>query len=145
MPTQPISRSRNVALWTAQVLVAALFLFAGGFKLVAPAAQLAQQSPIFPPAFLKFIAVCEILGALGLILPGLFSVQRRLTPLAAAGLVIIMIGAVVSTVATMPAKLAILPAVTGIVAFAIARGRWSELRGSAAGGYQPPRAAPVTR
>src|SRR5690349_7693350 len=93
-----ISRRRNIALWTAQVLLAALFLFAGGFKLFAPAAELAKQSPIFPPAFLKFIGVCEILGAFGLVLPGLFGVQRRLTPLAASGLVIIMIGAVVSTV-----------------------------------------------
>ncbi|HEX4684508.1 MAG TPA: DoxX family protein [Gemmatimonadaceae bacterium] len=132
MSTDSTSRRRNIGLWTAQILLAALFLFAGGFKLVAPAAQLAQQSPIFAPAFLRFIGACEVLGALGLVLPGLFGVQRRLTPLAAAGLVIIMTGAVVSTVAVMPAKMAILPAVVGIVAFTIARGRWNALRGAAA-------------
>ena len=128
MSTDQISRRRNVGLWTAQVLLAALFLFAGGFKLVAAAAQLAQQSPIFAPAFLKFIGACEVLGALGLVLPGWFGVQRRLTPLAASGLLIIMIGAVVSTIATMPASMAILPGVVGVIAFTIARGRWSALR-----------------
>lgn len=123
-----MSRKRNVSLWTAQILLAALFLFAGGFKLVAPAAELAKQSPIFTPAFLKFIGTCEALGALGLVLPGLFRVQRQLTPLAAAGLVIIMIGAVVSTVATMPASAAAVPAVVGVIAFVVARARWSEVR-----------------
>src|SRR5258706_14341900 len=47
-----------------------------------------------PSLFIRFIGVCEVLGALGLILPGLFRVKTWLTPLAAAGLVIIMIGAV---------------------------------------------------
>ena len=128
MSTTRTSRSRNIGLWTAQILLAALFLFAGGFKLVASSAQLAQQSPIFAPAFLKFIGACEVLGALGLVLPGWFGVQRRLTPLAASGLVIIMIGAVVSTVAVMPVSMAILPAIVGVIAFIIARGRWSALR-----------------
>jgi uncharacterized membrane protein YphA (DoxX/SURF4 family) len=128
MSTNQIARRRNIGLWIAQILLAGLFLFAGGFKLVAPAAQLAQQSPIFAPVFLKFIGACETLGALGLVLPGWFGVQRQLTPLAASGLVIIMIGAVVSTIATMPASMAILPAVVGIIAFAIARGRWGALR-----------------
>ena len=123
-----LSRPRNIGLWTAQVVLAALYLFAGGFKLFAPAAELAKQSPIFPPAFLKFIGVCEILGAFGLVLPGLFGVQRRLIPLAASGLVIIMIGAVASTVAVMPITMAILPAIAGVLAFTVARGRWSELR-----------------
>jgi uncharacterized membrane protein YphA (DoxX/SURF4 family) len=125
---KPMSRRRNVGLWIAQVLLAAMFVFAGGFKLFAPGAQLAKQIPFFAPAFLRFIGACEILGALGLVLPGLFGVQRRLTPLAAAGLVIIMIGAVVSTIATMPISMAILPAIAGVVAFTIARGRWSALR-----------------
>jgi|SRR5579884_2567101 len=122
------TRTRTAALWTIQVLLCALYLFAGGFKLLAPAAELAKQSPIFAPAFLKFIGACEVLGALGLVLPGLFRVQRQLTPLAAAGLVIIMIGAVASTIATMPPVMAIMPAVAGVLAFVIARSRWSELR-----------------
>ena len=50
-----------------------------------------------PGLFIKFIGVCEVLGALGLILPGLLRIRRGLTPLAAAGLVIILIGATVLT------------------------------------------------
>ena len=51
--------------------------------------------------FLKFIGVCEVLGALGLVLPGLFRRQQYLTVLAAIGLLIIMIGAVVTSAMTM--------------------------------------------
>ena len=51
--------------------------------------------------FLKFIGVCEVLGALGLVLPGLFRRQQYLTVWAAIGLTIIMIGAVVVSVMTM--------------------------------------------
>ena len=121
------TKQRSIGLWTIQILLAALYLFAGGFKVLAPAAELAKQSPIFAPAFLKFIGTCEVLGALGLVLPGLLHVQRQLTPLAAAGLVIIMIGAVVSTVATMPVAMAVLPAIAGVLAFVVARWRWMEV------------------
>ncbi len=57
-------------------------------------------------------------------MPGLLHIRPRLTPLAAVGLVIIMIGAVISTVATMPASMAVLPLVTGAVAAFVANGRW---------------------
>src|SRR5688572_15554145 len=86
----------NVALWIIQVLLAALFLFAGGMKLILPLDQMA--GPVaFPLWFLRFIGICEVLGGLGLILPGVFRVGKGLTPLAACGLVFIMIGAIVIT------------------------------------------------
>ncbi|HTD83976.1 MAG TPA: DoxX family protein, partial [Gemmatimonadaceae bacterium] len=84
-------------LWTVQALLAALFLFAGVTKLVMPADALAAQSHL-PAAFMKFIGFCETLGALGLIVPGITKIRTELTPLAAAGLVIIMIGAVIVSV-----------------------------------------------
>ncbi len=118
------SRKRDIALWTAQIVLALLYLFAGGFKLLAPAAQLAQQSSLAPD-FLKFIGTCEVFGAFGLVLPGLFRIRRDLTPLAASGLVIIMIGAVIVTLATQPPALAIMPALVGIVDVIVARGRWA--------------------
>jgi hypothetical protein len=127
MQTQ-LTRGANIRLWIVQGLLAALFLFAGGFKLIAPAAQLAQQSPMFSPAFLKFIGTCEALGAFGLVLPGIFRVQRHLAPLAAAGLTIIMIGAVVSTVLVLPVTMAIMPAIVGLLALYVARGRWPAMR-----------------
>lgn len=112
----------NTRLWIAQGILAALFLFAGGSKLAMPAAALAAQSHL-PGAFMKFIGVAETLGALGLVLPGIFRIQLRLTPLAAAGLVIIMIGAVVTTIVQGQSPLAVIPAVVGLLAAYVARGR----------------------
>ncbi|HEX8905701.1 MAG TPA: DoxX family protein [Longimicrobiaceae bacterium] len=120
--TQTISRKRNVALWTVQVLLAALFLFAGVTKLVMPAAALTAQGP-FSAEFLRFIGVCETLGALGLILPGIFRIRQELTPLAAAGLVTIMFGATVSTAVTMAVAPAIIPAIVGVLAATVAWNR----------------------
>ncbi len=81
------------------------------------------QTPL-PAVFLRFIAVMEILGGLGLVLPGMLHIQVKLTPLAAAGLVIIMIGAVVVTIQTMGVAMAVLPFVTGVLASFVAYGRW---------------------
>jgi DoxX-like protein len=113
----------NTALWIVQGLLAALFLFAGVMKLVLPIEQLTAQVPM-PGAFLRFIAVCEALGALGLILPGFLRIRPGLTPLAAAGLVIIMAGATIVTLATGPAAMALLPLATGLLAAFVAYGRW---------------------
>ena len=84
----------NVALWIVQALLALLFLFAGGMKLVMPIEELTKQMPLALPGwFIRFIGVVEVLGALGLILPWLTGIRPGLTPLAAAGLVILMAGA----------------------------------------------------
>jgi len=111
------------ALWIAQGLLALLFLFAGGMKLVLPFEKLAGLTPV-PVPFLRFIAVAEVLGAIGLILPGLLRIRPGLTPLAAAGLVIIMIGATVVTLAGGDVKMALLPLVVGLLAAFVAYGRW---------------------
>ena len=112
----------NKTLWIVQALLAALFLFAGGTKFAMPAAELAKVSP-FPLWFILFIGVCEVLGAIGLIVPAITRIRPSLTPLAAAGLTIIMIGAVVSTVAIAPVASAIFPFVAGVLAAFVAYGR----------------------
>lgn len=117
-------KSSGLALWIVQGILAALFLFAGGFKLATPVAELARVSPL-PAAFLKFIGVCEVLGALGLVLPGLFRVRVGLTPLAAAGLVVIMLGAVTVTAITQGVAPAGFPLVVGALATIVALGRRS--------------------
>jgi DoxX-like protein len=111
------------ALWIVQGLLAALFLFAGGVKLVMPIAELEKQAGM-PGWFLRFIAVTEVLGALGLVLPGLLRIRPGLTPLAAAGLVIIMLGATVITLATGAIAPAMMPLVVGLLAAFVAYGRW---------------------
>jgi uncharacterized membrane protein HdeD (DUF308 family) len=121
---QGSSRESSTRLWIAQGVLASLFLFAGGMKLVTPADALAAMSHM-SGTFLKVIGVCETLGALGLVLPGLLRVHRELTPFAAAGLVIIMIGAVTTTAARGDIPGAIVPLLVGLVAVYVARGRWS--------------------
>jgi len=116
------SKMIGALLWTLQGLLAALFLFAGAMKLIVPLEALVAQSSL-PGWFLLFIGVAEVLGGLGLILPGLVHIQTRLTPLAAAGLVIIMFGATALTVADGHVAPAVMPLVIGILAAFIAYGR----------------------
>lgn len=114
----------NIALWIVQVLLAALFLFAGGMKLVMPIEEMTKQMDM-PGWFLRFIGGVEVLGALGLVLPGVFGKKTALTALAAAGLVILMIGAVYITMAVEKGGIMVLiPIATGILAAFVAYGRW---------------------
>jgi hypothetical protein len=113
----------NVALWIVQGLLAALFLFAGGAKLVMSLDQMAGPVAL-PGWFLRFIGVAEMLGALGLILPGLLRIRSGLTPLAAAGLVIIMAGATVIGLVGGMVAVALMNVVVALLAAFVAYGRW---------------------
>ena len=77
-----------------------------------------------PGLFLRFIGVAEVLGGLGLILPGLLGIRPGLTPLAAAGLMIIMIGATVITLAGSGGAMALIPLVVGLLLAFVGYGRW---------------------
>jgi hypothetical protein len=118
----------NILLWIIQVLLALMFLIAGGMKLWYPIDYLLSMGPpnqiVFPGWFMKFIGLCEVLGAFGLILPGLFRRQQHLTALAALGLTIIMVGAVVVTLMGPGFKFAISPLITGLLCALVAYGRW---------------------
>ena len=113
----------NVALWIVQGLLATLFLFAGGAKLVLPLDQIAGPVAL-PGWFLRFIGVAEVLGALGLVLPGLLRIRPGLTPLAATGLVIIMIGATIVMWAGGMVAVALMNLVVTLLAAFVAYGRW---------------------
>ena len=113
----------NYALWIVQGLLAALFLFAGGAKLVLSLDQMAGPVAL-PGWFLRFLGVAEVLGALGLVLPGLLRIRPGLTPLAAAGLVIIMIGATVVTLVGGMVAVALMNLVVALLAAFVAYGRW---------------------
>ena len=116
----------NLILWIAQGVLAAVFLFSGGMKFVMSIEDMTQQMPI-PGWLLRFIGVCEVLGALGLILPWFTRIRPGLTPLAAAGLVIIMIGATVTTLTTGNMATALIPLVVGVLAAFVAYGRWRQM------------------
>jgi DoxX-like family len=120
---KPAGRKLNVVLWIIQILLALLFLFAGGVKLIIPIAAMAKQVAL-PGWFLRFIGVCEVLGATGLILPGITRIRTGLTPLAASGLVIIMIGATWITVAKVSVPSALTPLTAGLLAAFVAYARW---------------------
>jgi putative oxidoreductase len=113
----------SVALWIVQILLAALFLFAGGMKLAGPIDQ--TGAPVqFPNSFLVFIGVVEVLGAAGLILPAMLRIAPGLTPLAALGLVILMAGAVVTGLIMGALAASLIPLAVGLLAAFVAWGRW---------------------
>jgi DoxX-like family len=126
------SRGRNALLWTVQGLIAAVFLFSGAVKLKMPVAVLAQVSKL-PGGFMKFIAVCELVGAVGLVLPGLLRIKPGLTVLAAVGLAIIMVGATIVTIAIQGIAPAAVPFIVGCLLVVIIRGRrdWASWRAPA--------------
>jgi uncharacterized membrane protein YphA (DoxX/SURF4 family) len=120
---------KNTVLWIVQGLLAVIFLFSGGSKLAMSAATLIEQSKAvggvqLPIAFVQFIGVCEILGAIGVVVPWLTGIQPRLTPLAAVGLVVIMIGATVINLTTTIPAIAAVTAILGLLAAFVAYGRF---------------------
>jgi uncharacterized membrane protein YphA (DoxX/SURF4 family) len=113
----------NIALWIVQGLLALIFLVAGVTKLVLPLDQM--KGPVdLPGPFLRFLGVAETAGGLGLILPSLLRIRPGLTPLAAAGLVIIMVGATVITTIGGDPVAALISAVVGLLSAFVAYGRW---------------------
>lgn len=89
----------NVVLWIVAGLLAAAFLAAGAMKLSRSKEQLASSGMAwtedFSPGMVKLIGLLELLAGLGLVLPAALDIVPVLVPLAALGLVLMMIGAVV--------------------------------------------------
>lgn len=118
----------NNLLWLFQILLGLLFIVVGAVKFIMPADKLAEGTPpSIPLAFMYFIGFCEILGGVGLIVPWLTKTKPVLTPIAAGGLFVIMIGA---TAVTLPLGVdkAVFPAVIGLLCALIAYGRFSALK-----------------
>jgi hypothetical protein len=117
------TKSTSIRLWIVQGLLATLFLFAGVMKLAMPVDQLAAQSHL-PGAFMQFIGLCETLGALALLLPGLLRIRTSLTPLAAGGLMIIMIGASAIGASSRQLGPVLMPLLIALLSGYVAYGRW---------------------
>jgi len=116
----------SISLWTLQVVLALMFLFVGGIKLILPIQLLLAQMPLpLPGLFIRFIATAEVAGALGLILPGLLRIRPMLTPLAALGLVLDMIGATAYNLISSQIGAAVTTVVLGLICLVIAYGRRS--------------------
>ena len=113
----PTSRPRSIepyAFSGLQIALAALFLFAGGGKFAMSAEDLTKDTAL-SAAFLRFIGACEVVGAIGLVASALGRGWRVLTPLAAVGLTIIMIGTVTVTAIEMSVPAALFPLAIGLL------------------------------
>ena len=114
----------SIILWTVQVVLALMFLFVGGMKLLLPIQLLVAQMPMpLPGLFVRFIGLVEVAGGLGLILPGLTRIRPMLTPLAALGLVLDMIGATAYNLISGQIGAAVVTVVLGLICVAVASAR----------------------
>jgi uncharacterized membrane protein len=119
----------NIVLWVAAAVLALAFLFAGGAKLLQSKAQLASNPRMawtadFSEGAIKLIGAAEVLGAIGLILPALTGIAPVLVPMAALGLALMMIGAIVAHVRRHEYPQVIGPIVLMLVALFVAWGRF---------------------
>ncbi|HEX6288374.1 MAG TPA: DoxX family protein [Herpetosiphonaceae bacterium] len=117
----------NKALWTLQGLLAALFLWHGGFMVFPPAEMVEMINAQLGVGFRIFLGVAEILAAIGLILPGVTRILPGLTPLAAAGLMVVMISATVLHIVRVEVASAITTAVLFALVTLVAYLRWKVL------------------
>lgn len=128
--SQKPSKGINVALWIAQVLLAGLLVWAGLMKLFLPIEKLsvlfpwAGQVPVF---WVLFTGTIDLLGAIGLILPSLLRIRPILTPLAASGLILLMICASVFHISRGEGAGIGLNIVFGCIAFFVAWGRFKKV------------------
>jgi putative oxidoreductase len=126
---RPTRRGLNIGLWLTQSILALMFGMAGVMKTTQPIAELAQKlgwPGAIPPGLVRFIGTAEFLGALGLILPSVTRIRPGLTPLAAAGLVTVMVLASVFHLTRGELNLIVFNLVLGLAAAFVAWGRYRQ-------------------
>lgn len=95
-PASP-SKALHIGLWVVQILLAVVFAGAGMVKATTPIAELTEKMgwpAMMPEAMVRFIAISELAAVVGLLLPSLTRIKPMLTPLASAGLVVVMVLAI---------------------------------------------------
>lgn len=121
------SKGLHIGLWVAQVLLAAVFLMAGGMKLTAPIDTLQAQMAWVGGAMggaVRFIGLVEVAGGLGLLLPAATRIMPSLTPLAALGLTMVMTLATLTHLTRGEVSAVPVTLVLGAIAAFIAWGRF---------------------
>lgn len=121
----------NVALWIAQTLLMALFIFFGYGKTFPPIEDVVASFPSLAdlaPVLIRFIGISELLGALGLMLPGITGIRPALTSLAAAGLGLVVVLAGGFHVMRAEYTAIVLPVIVLAVCGFVVYGRWIRLR-----------------
>ncbi len=117
-------RTMNVVLWVLQVLLALAFLAHGLMFLFPPASLVAVMNATIVPAFRLFLGVAEVLAAIGLTVPGLTRIKPWLVPAAAAGLMIVMTGAVPLHISRGETSSAVTTAIFFVLLTFVAYQRW---------------------
>ena len=103
-------------VWVVSALLAVAFVLVGLGKLVSSTADLEAAAGGIPVVLFRIAGVAEVLGALGLVLPAALRVQPWLTPVAAAGLTLTMVCAVVANLVVGGGATALFPLVLGLLA-----------------------------
>lgn len=127
MSARQPSKALNVSLWIAQVLLGVFFLMAGithGIRPVAAAATMAPWVVDVPFLLLRFIGTVELIGAFGVVVPAATRIKPGLTPLAALGLMVIMLLAIAFHITRGEASTIGVHIVVAAVAGFVAWGRW---------------------
>ncbi len=114
----------NIVLWILQLLLAAMFAWHGWLFLSPPAELVEIMNAEFNPIFRMFLGVAEILGAAGLILPGLTRIQPRLTAIAAGCLAFVTLSATVLHLTRGETSSAITTAILFLLCSFVAYMRW---------------------
>lgn len=114
----------NAALWILQVVLAIIFLWHGWLFVSPPTELLAVMNALLAGWFRVLLGVAEILAAIGLVLPSLTRIQPWFTPLAAAGLMIVMLSASVLHFSRGETSTAITTVVLFALVTVVAYTRW---------------------
>jgi uncharacterized membrane protein YphA (DoxX/SURF4 family) len=118
----------NIVLWVMQAVLAAVFLSAGLPKITKPkeelVAPMGQWVNSFPGPGIKLLGLVEVLGAVGLVVPPLVGIAPVLAPVAAVGIVLIMIGAIVAHARESAGSKITMNVVLSVLAVVVAWGRF---------------------
>ena len=130
METTNQTKTLNIILWISQIILAGMFIMAGYMKTTMPIEQLSALLPWtkdVPVWLVRFIGASEFLGALGLILPSLLRIKPILTPIAALGIIAIMVMAAIFHVTRTEFSGAVFTVILASVAAFIGWGRWKKV------------------
>jgi putative oxidoreductase len=129
METNQKAKALNVILWAAQIILAGMFIIAGIMKTTMPIDQLSASLPWtkdIPEWVVRFIGASEFLGALGLLLPSLLWIKPVFTPVAALGIIAIMLMASVFHITRSEFSAVGFTLILALVAAFIAWGRFKK-------------------
>jgi uncharacterized membrane protein YphA (DoxX/SURF4 family) len=121
----------NTVLWIVQIVLALVFVMTGGLKLVLPLDKIAERMGRengLPPTAMRIIGLLEVMGAIGVVLPAWTGILPWLTPLAAVGLMLTMMGATFENVRHKHFPMIALNFVLGVLAIFVIYGRFIAVR-----------------